>query len=217
MKRDNIYHAIEVNEDCYLHDETLNKLKNILSDQYLYSRRLQGDLDLGKGGFAGFDYISFYDNFLRYAKPYENNKFYRGYNSYSSYVANSLSLGFKRDDIEIIKPTLIAPVVFDWDSMEMMRILGKSDTCRYSDMPDEIQVKDKVSLKNLVCLTLPVHLMVQNKKGIIYDSSDIYDCVNDIKNLLMKYDYEVPVYDLYSRTKLDSEEKINKVFKKYKS
>lgn len=174
-------------------------------------------MDSGKGGFAGFDYISFYDNLLRYAKPYENNKFYRGYKSYSSYVANSLSLGFKRDDIEIIKPTLIAPVVFDWDSMEMMRILGKSDTCRYSDMPDEIQVKDKVSLKNLVCLTLPVHLMVQNKKGIIYDSSDIYDCVNYIKNLLMKYDYEVPVYDLYSRTKLDSEEKINKVFKKYKS
>lgn len=73
MKRNNIYHAIEVNDDCYLHDETLNKLKNILSDRYLYSRRLQGDLDSGKGGFAGFDYISFYDNLLRYAKPYENN------------------------------------------------------------------------------------------------------------------------------------------------
>lgn len=215
MKKDNLYHAISVEEEYYDQDKTLVVLEHILKDQHLLSRRLQKDLDPEKGGFSGFDYISLYDNSLRGAKPYANNKFYEGYDSYHCYIANSLSLGFKRNNIAIIKPTLIRPVIFDWGSLEEMRYLGRYAEERYTDMPDEVQVKDKISLKNLTCLTLPVHLMVRGENGTIFDENGISDCLNKTKKLLEKYGYSIPIYDLYSRTKLDSEEKITKVYQKY--
>lgn len=62
VKKETLYHAIEVNEDYYDMDKSLEKLEKIMQAGYLYSRRLQKDLDRTKGGFQGLDYISFCDN-----------------------------------------------------------------------------------------------------------------------------------------------------------
>ncbi len=215
LKKENLYHAIEVNEDYYDTDKTLEKLEKIIQDGYLYSRRLQKDLDRTKGGFQGLDYISFCDNEKKNARPYQGRGFYKGYTAYQCYIAKSLSLGFKKEHLKIIIPTLIAPTIFDWDSLETMRILGLEKK-RYSDMPDEVQIKNKVSLKNLVCLTLPIHLMQNNKRGLIYTENQVLDHLATINSILTEHELNVPIYDLFSRTNLDKEEKVRKVIQKYK-
>ena len=87
---------------------------------------------------------------------------------------------------------------------------------RYSDLPDEVQIKNKVSLKNLTCLTLPIHLMQNNEKGIIYTENQVLDHLETVNKILNENSIDVPIYDLFSRTKLDSEEKVRKVMSKYK-
>ena len=96
-----------------------------------------------------------------------------------------------------------------------MRILGLEKK-RYSDLPDEVQIKNKVSLKNLTCLTLPIHLMQNNEKGIIYTENQVLDHLETVNKILNENSIDVPIYDLFSRTKLDSEEKVRKVMSKYK-
>lgn len=217
MKKDNLYHAINVNKDYYDQELTIKKLDKILDSGALLSRRLQGDLDSSRGGFSGFDYICLYDNLLRNAGCFNGDNFYKGNDSYTVFMSNSLALGFSRDNISIIKPTLIAPVSFDWNKMEEMRIIARLEGARYTDMPDEVQVKDKLSLKKMVCLTLPVHLMLESTLSVNnYLKNDIYNCVTEIENLLRTYGYDVPIYDLFSRIKLDSLEKVEKVYRKYK-
>lgn len=215
LKKETLYHAIEVNEDYYDIDKSLEKLEKIIQDGYLYSRLLQKDLDTTKGGFHGLDYISFCDNEKKNARPYQGRSFYKGYTAYQCYIANSLSLGFTKENLNIITPTLIAPTIFDWDSLETMRILGLEKK-RYSDLPDEVQIKNKVSLKNLTCLTLPIHLMQNNEKGIIYTENQVLDHLETVNKILNENSIDVPIYDLFSRTKLDSEEKVRKVMSKYK-
>lgn len=83
-------------------------------------------------------------------------------------------------------------------------------------MPDEVQIKNKVSLKNLVCLTLPIYLIQNNKKGMVYTENQVLDHLATINSILTEHDLNVPIYDLFSRTKLDKEEKVRKVMQKYK-
>lgn len=218
MRRDNLYHAICVNKDYYDQKSTLEKLDKILDSGALLSRRLQDDFDPKIGNFSGFDYICFYDNLLRNATCFNGDNFYDDCRSYKIFISNSLALGFKRDNISVIKPTLIAPVSYDYNRMQEMQVIARLDENRYSDLPDEVQVRGRVSLDKLVCLTLPVHLMVDSAVGADnnYLARDIFVCVIELESLLKGYGYNVPIYDLFSRNKLDSFEKVEKVYKKYK-
>lgn len=136
-------------------DKTIHVLKQILESGYVLSRRLQGNTNSKTNGWNGIDYISLCNYFERNATPYDNNPYYQGYNAYNTFISRSLSLIIDKKRIRAIKPKLVEPVIFDWESLEKMRILGNA-TQRFSDLPDEIQVKNRISLAKMVGITLPL-------------------------------------------------------------
>lgn len=51
---------------------------------------------------------------------------------------------------------------------------------------------------------------------MIYTENQVLDRLVTINSILTEHDLNVPIYDLFSRTKLDKEEKVRKVMQKYK-
>lgn len=209
-------HALDPS-DPFDSKNVLSKLEQVLSSGYLLSRRLLSDLDPEKGGFQGFDYISLCDYKEIDAPPFENNPFYKGYNAYSAYIQQSVSLILIKGNMRIIKPELIAPCVFDWDSLLEMRYLGRHPKRRFSDMPDEVQVKNKISLDNLRGITLPISHMIDEKKEVPYTNEMTVDFFNDTRTLLDRYECIQPIYDLETLTELKEPRDVEKVFQKLKN
>ena len=219
MRETYLYHGIYFCCDehiYYDHEKTMRILEDVCKSGSLLSRRKQGIDNCKDINFAGLDYISFCDRKLRFAKPYEGKRILRKYTAYDSYISNSLALGFDRKKIDVIDTNLVQPMFLEYKKEEKLSEYGLSIDIRYSDMADEVQVRDEVSLGNLKCLTLPVHLMNSRYAGVIYDCGDICRCIDDINNLMSDYGYVVPVYDLYSKELLNSEEQVQKVLKKYR-
>ena len=57
--------------------------------------------------------------------------------SYEIYIKKSLSFILKKNKICAIKPKLVEPIIFDWDSHYIMYELGNSKFGRFSDLLDE--------------------------------------------------------------------------------
>lgn len=195
-------------------EKTLLKLEQILKSGYILSRRKLGDIDPKKGGWNGFDYISLCDYLNKDAEPYENNHFYKGYTAYEIYISSSLSLILNKKGMNVVKPELMPPAIFDWNSLEEMRILGNHSTRRFSDLPDEIQVKNRISLKKLEGITLPISYMLDEKFKNIYSKEMIIIFLNEIKQMLEKYNMVVPIYDLFTTIELNNSEDIDFALKK---
>lgn len=165
-------HAIYNNADMSFDEErTLRVLKEILDSGAIKSRRLRGISDTSCGGWNGLDYISICDYCRRNARPYGNNKFLIGYTAYETYIKKSLSFILKKGNITTIKPTLVAPVIFDWDSKFRMCELGNSLSGRFSDLPDELQVKDMISIDRVKGMTVPIDYMISEHMPF-YKTSD---------------------------------------------
>ena len=90
---------------------------------------------------------------------------------------------------------------------EYMRMLGNSISQRYSDLPDEIQVKDMVSMDKMTLVTFPTRYYLDDSlfsnKTILFKR--LRRELEEVNKLLSKYNYEVPVYDIESGTLLDEE------------
>lgn len=198
----NIYlHAINSVPDEYYHPEETNKiLLQILKRRAILSSKLQRRRSTG--GFNGHDYVSLCD----YAKRNDYKSFMGKYNAYHTYVRYSLSLAFPKDKLNIIKPKVLNGVyIRDSKGYNEMEKLGKSRKERCTDMPDEVQVKDKVSLDNLCATTFPLHLL----KGFSDSSLDeqaslIMFEIEEIDRLLNKFGYDVPMYDIDTFEELTS-------------
>jgi len=218
MKETYLYHGIYFQDSYdifYDHKNSMKVLEKIFKDGYLLSRRNLGVEDKFIN-FSGLDYISFCDRKLRYAKSYQKNTLLDKYTSFENYIKNSLSLGFDRKGIDIINTSLVKPVFLESNYLRTIKEYGLSEEERYSDMPDEVQVKDRVSLGNLKCLTLPVSLMTKKSAEIVYDCSDICRCVDELNDLMSSYNYSLPIYDVTSKEMLNSEEQVKKIIKKYR-
>lgn len=209
---DNILlHAINVNSFKFMSDETLKKLEQILIDNYLYSRNLQKVSLNRSSGFNGNDYISLCD-YNKVNKELAKNKDYRDYNSFNAYISKGLALGFSKEDLTIITPILINQMNSFMEAANMKQ-LGLDTKNRYSDYIDEVQIKEKVSLNNLECLTLPIDFMTNPKKSIIYSKDMILDFLRNLREMLEKYNHVVNIYDLSSGINLDNPENLDKILK----
>ena len=86
-------------------------------------------------------------------------------------------------------------------------MLGNSISQRYSDLPDEIQVKDMVSMDKMTLVTFPTRYYLDDSlfsnKTILFKR--LRKELEEVNKLLSKYNYEVPVYDIESGTLLDEE------------
>lgn len=198
----NIYlHAINSVPDEYYHPEETNKiLLQILKRRAILSSKLQRRRSTG--GFNGHDYVSLCD----YAKRNNYKSFMGKYNAYHTYVRYSLSLAFPKDKLNIIKPKVLNGVyIRDSKGYNEMEKLGKSRKERCTDMPDEVQVKDKVSLDNLCATTFPLHLLRDfSDCSLDEQASIIMFEIEEIDRLLNKFGYDVPVFDIDTFEELTS-------------
>ena len=137
--------------------DDVNVLYKILNSGYLLSRNNllkekiiipNKDITEDTSVFNGMDYISLCDMEKEH-----------GFNSsYDMYIRNGFSLLFNHD-IKVIKPVIINGYARTVDNAHNMHNLGLQET-RYTDLSDEVQVKDKISLDNLIgfCLSKKILL-----------------------------------------------------------
>lgn len=215
MELENYYlHAIACNDGKPFNDENaLIKMEQILKSNNILSRRLQGDVDTSRGGWNGLDYISLCDYSRRNAKPYKNKAFYKGYTAFASYISSSVSLVLNKEGLEVVKTELLPPAVFDWDSLEEMRYLGNHPTKRFSDMPDEVQVMDSISLSRIEGITIPLAYMINDRYGEVHSREMIVSFLKDLKSILKSYDKSIPFYDLSSSILLEEDSDVDLALK----
>lgn len=200
---DNIYlHAINAtNNGVYIDTyDTYIILCKILKCHALLSSRLQKAMS--NEGFNGVDYVSLCD----YSKRDIFNGDYGDFNAFCTYIRYSLSIMFPKDKFDAIEPTIIeAPTLRtakDYAKMKKLGLLkGKQ---RYSDMPDEVQVRDKVSLEHMIGLTYPIHLVRDNGESFSKKMERIMCDLDTMNYALSENGYNVPIYDVDTLAKLDS-------------
>lgn len=207
-----------MNENVYLHDignphylyvpgDQRKIFEKILDSGYLLSRRMQGIYS--STGFAGLDYISLCDYTLRDVCSEE------GYNGFHQYIKNSLAVGFPKESLDVIKPVIIRPISTYLNGYDYMMCLGLSENERYTDLADEIQVKNRVDMNNMSLVTFPTRYYIEdslfNNKSLLYKR--LRKEVLEVEKLLVKYDYVVPVYDIESGIELNDSNMHNLVMK----
>lgn len=202
-------HAIGPNDKQYRTYLALKYLKQILKSKALLSRRLQ-QKELTHG-FNGLDYISLCDFEKRFLAPKEN------YNSYEGYIRESLSLIFPKDKFDVIIPTVIDISTADKKGFERMKLLGESKVARYTDLPDEVQVKDRISLEYLSGITVPIHIIDNPLYGEKLAVKKVISEIQKIRRTLDLYGYNIPIYDIDSLYNIDEEENVKKIIKKYRN
>lgn len=214
MTLDNCYlHAIESSSKNNPFDIelTLNKLEEILSSGYILSRRQMGDTNTKIGGWNGIDYISLCDYSKRKNKPYTDDERLKDYTAYESYIKDSLSIIFPKKSIHAITPELKPPIAYDWKKVSEMVILGNHPTKRYSDYPDEVQVKSKISLKKSIGITIPIDKLIDERCNYTYSEQEILEFLKKIKQLLRKYNLQRSIYDLLTQQEIKNEKDLEKI------
>ena len=176
-------------EEYYAHtirikdiDSNLERLEQILKSGYLLSRRNLGLDSVEDSLYNGLDYISLCDL----------SKNHNGYSSYNMYVRNGLSLLLDHN-INVITPTLLDYSIYTYMDVKNLDLVHN----RYSDFKDEVQVKNRISLEYLKGLCIPVSMFYA-----MGDSNCLNNYVKRVYELLEKYNYSVPLYNI------DSEEVI---------
>lgn len=204
-----------MNENIYLHTinngrkdyydsrHQLEVLKSILKDGAVLSRRLQGYTSDMLTNFSGLDYISLSD----YEKREVCNKQKEYYNSFYAYVRRGLSLSFPQDKVKVIEPELIRICSRSISDFETMRYLGLSEDKRFTDLPDEVQVKDKLSLENFNGLIFPTDNFMHSK--VLTKKSKMIKLLKEelkvIREILNEYNYNVNIYDVDTLKELNEE------------
>lgn len=198
--------VIFMNEKIYLH--TINNgfsdyykpkrqkeiLESILRDKAVLSRRKQGGRFVTPSNFAGLDYISLTD----YEKRFVCNKEQDYYNSYYGYVRHGLSISFPHEKLEVIEPEIISICSNNKYGYQMMCDLGLSEHQRYTDLPDEVQIKDSIDVNKMNGILFPTQnfmysrAFTSKRKMIELMKKEL----EDIHNLLDKYNHNVGIYDV---------------------
>ena len=223
MKLNSYYlHAIDCqNGNPFDGIHSIEVLKEILNSGELKSKRLRGITDKSSGGWNGLDYISLCDYRRRNNRPYGNDQFLKGYNAYETYIKESLSFILTKNKICTIKPRLVEPIIFDWDSHYIMYELGNSTEGRYSDLPDEVQVKDRISFDRIKGMTIPIEYMVtehipefKSKKYKYippYTIEELVEYLKQLKDILSAYSVSNELYDLETQELLNNEDDVARV------
>ena len=211
-------HGISAYDDLYNPRYTNRLLEDILKSEALlsfnkqiskYGKNRYRERD-GRIGFNGVDYISLCD----YEKRYERFPDRRHYNSFHAYILYSLAIIFPKDKLSVITPELIC-IDDELDFFIEMARCGLSKTKQYSDMADEVQVKDIIPLSLMSGVTIPLDKLDR----IFYTSSMYLDIalkeIDKLATLLLKYGYDIPIYDIKSTESLLDITNVKRLVKEY--
>ncbi len=150
-------------------DDLLTMLK-IIDCGYIKSKRQLGFSK--ENDFNGLDYISLCNK--------ESNDMYIGstLNSFDNYIKNNFCFIISND----INATKCEYIDISKCTEEQVKLLSNSDV-RYSDMFDEWQVKDSISLNDVVGIGLPLNYLNKIRSGY-YNSEYQIERVFLIANML---------------------------------
>lgn len=166
----------------------LDNIEKILKSGYLLSRRKlrqNGDRSIETSVFSmlfnGMDYISLCDLKMNHD----------GNSAYNVYTKRGLSLLLDHS-LPVIRPTILEPNSYNYFDVKLF--LGKK---RFTDLIDEVQVKDSISLNYLkgLCLSMTAF-------SFFYNEDYINNYLDDLCQLLKDYDYDVPIYNLDTKEKI---------------
>lgn len=196
-----------MDEKVYLHTifnyrrydtkKTLVILEKMLKSNAVLSRKKQG-LE-GSANFCGEDYISLSD--------YEKREQYKDgfYNSYYQFVRFYTSIIFPKDKIEVVEPYILEEKISDYSSsISYMMELGESKDERYTDLDDEVQAKDEISLDNMSGIIIPSYEIMNFWKNDSKNMDMIKKELEIYRELLKKYNKEVSIYDSITANCLDT-------------
>lgn len=212
MQKDICMHGICSSSE-YTFDKAISRLRHILKSEYLLSRRNLGLID-NKSLFNGLDYISLCD----YEKRTIENPDREMYNAYYAYIMFSMSLIFPKSELEILETKYINKALAGNSFFEyLMHKYGESKNKRYSDYPDEIQIKDRISLEHLLGITYPLastYCKLRSDGNSQNDSiAKIMEELEEINIALYDYGYGIGIYEPNSLTLLNSEVEVRRVLK----
>jgi len=201
-----------INHSNFNSKSDIKKLSCILESNKLLSLRKRGISY--SSGFAGLDYISLCD----YEKRGITNHGKPLYNGFYAYTRHGISLAFDKDRInkeyEVIIPNLLNVDIRKKEYYHYMGILG-NEIERFSDLPDEVQIKDEVSLEGLSFITYPIEEFFLSRLFIKQESKRkrLIQELNNLKSVLESYSYDLDIYDIDSKLLLD-EDGIEKILTK---
>ena len=198
-------HAIYAFNKRYNSEETKRILEYILSSDALLSRRLQRIRDTY--GFNGLDYISLCD----YDKRNICHPGLPEYTAFNSYIRESLSLMFPKESIKTITPEVVDYIGLSDEEEEKMYQLGLSKNKRYSDFYDEVQVKNKIALSLMSGITFPIKKMTRSSFPERFAIYIVQKQIEEVIELLIKYGYEVPTYDVDTFLPLEDEQNVKEL------
>lgn len=191
-------HTIRITNFSFI---DIEKVEDILISGYLYSRRnLQKILHINNITlseetclFNGMDYVSLCDL----------SKKGMDYSAYNMYVNRGLSFLFNKD-MEVIIPTVINTRIDSYSFFGDAHMLGLGKE-RYSDLKDEVQVKDKVSLNYLEGMALSLNQM---KK--FHNNQYLIEYLKLLKDVLIRYQKNIPIINLDNQKEIMTVQKLNR-------
>ena len=191
-----------VNHGNFFSKRDIKTVSYILADKNVLSRRMQGFQD--GSIFSGSDYISLCD----YTKKDCLNNGQKDYNSFYSYIRHGISIAFDKDALDnaydVVTPTLIEPITLK--SLRYMRSLGE-EVERFTDLPDEVQIKDKISTDHILYFTYPCEEFFYSKVFVRQESkrTKLLQEIKRFRKVLIDLDCVHPIYDIDTGILLDEE------------
>lgn len=205
-------HGISTQSSSFDFEKSLEKLREILRSEFLLSRRNLG-LSEAQAGFNGLDYISLCD----YEKRTLENGSRDMYNAYYAYIYNNLALAFPKNRFDVITPKYIDHALAGSKfGNYVMKKCGKSKK-RYSDYPDEVQVRDKIDLDFLCGITYPALTHYSHLRKSLSREKTIELMLEEIEaltQLIYDYDYgNIYVYEPNSLSLIDDNMSLRRVLR----
>ena len=200
-----------VNNRYFNSRRDIKVLSSILDSNAILSLRRQGKSH--SSSFAGLDYISLCD----YEKRKITNNDLLYYNSFYAYIRHGISLAFDKKTInsiyEVKEPILLEALEKSNMIHYYMEMLGNEEK-RYTDLPDEVQIKDEVSLDYLSYITYPCDEFFLSRLFIRQESKEkkLITELNNLRSVLLWHNKHVNIYDINSGILLD-EQGVEKVLR----
>ena len=205
-------HGISTQSSSFDFEKSLEKLREILRSEFLLSRRNLG-LSEAQAGFNGLDYISLCD----YEKRTLENGSRDMYNAYYAYIYNNLALAFPKNRFDVITPKYIDHALAGSKFGHYVMKKCSNSKKRYSDYPDEVQVRDKIDLDFLCGITYPALTHYSHLRKSLSREKTIELMLEEIEaltQLIYDYDYgNIYVYEPNSLSLIDDNMSLRRVLR----
>ena len=176
---------IEINPNWFYHQVRFEKMPNILKNNAILSKRLQGYDKITSNVWNGLDYISLS----------KKDKNYIWKSSYRRFISPSYAFIF--NGIEAIETEYVE------DDYEYYRLISNlSSNKRYSIYEDEYQIKNKISLDKVIGIKIP-NADINHYPREFHDRKD---CAIDEYLKIIDGKMQVPFIDIDNELQIDKKD-----------